>query len=107
MTYELFKIICNRIEVSGEKLLSVKKKNNSNSPLNVHLVLSVWRVRKLRGSVDTSHVTGQVDLAGRARQVKGSVQSDSLSWRCDLTKVNPKFHMNYSIIFTENIFSFL
>ena len=33
--------------------------------------------------------------------IKGSVQSDSLSWRYDLAELNPKCHINYSIIFTE------
>ena len=44
---------------------------------------------------DLCHVTGQVDLAGRAHQVKGSVKHDFLSWRCDLATVNPKCHMNH------------
>ena len=55
MSHELFVIICNRIEVSGEKLIP--------------------------GSVDPGHMTGQADLVGQAHQVKGLVQCNFPSWR--------------------------
>ena len=59
------------------------------------------------------HMTGQLDLARLVLQVKGLLQC-SPSKGCynsvffpgdDLAKLNPKYHINYSIIFTEISFS--
>ena len=47
-----------------------------------------------------SHVTGQV-WRGAAPYMKGTDKHDVLSWRLDLAKLNPKCHLNYSIIFRE------
>ena len=42
---------------------------------------------------------------GRLNQIIRSLQRDVLSWRDDLAKLNPKCHINYSIIFTKNSLS--
>ena len=39
-----------------------------------------------------AHIAGRLVLEGRF-------------WRNDLPKLNPKYHMNYSIIFTETTFN--
>ena len=45
-------------------------------------------------------MTGQV-WRGAAPNFKGAGKHDVLSRSPDLAKLNPKCHMNYSIIFTE------
>ena len=50
------------------------------------------------------HVTGRV-WRGWLQTSKGAGKHDVLSWSANLAKLNPKCHMNYSIIFTEISFN--
>ena len=43
----------------------------------------------------SGHVTGLVVGGTGLPNSKGSVKRESLSWRYDLAKLNPKCHMNY------------
>ena len=72
MSYKLFVIICNRIEVSGEKQISV-------------LFL-------FQGVIGKKRVTGGVGMANQ------SDHHNTMFFLGDLANPNSKYHMNYSII---------
>ena len=63
--------------------------------------------RKQEGCARSSHVTGQRSLRGRGSRkgLQRAPTNTMLFSDYHLAKLNPKCHMNYSIIFTEISFS--
>ena len=88
MSYELLVIICNRIEVSEEKQISVKiiEQFIYNPVPNATYSFSVG----VRGKEKGRDLAGWNACCLALGSMGGAVQHDILSWRCDLAKLNLK-----------------